>query len=258
MPGTRSVYYERNTGGLYLDISPNRDALARYGLTVGDVQRTIEAAIGGASVTTTVEGRARFSINVRYPQDLRSDVERLKQRAGPGAGGRAAVRRRRRHGRLRRRSRRPPSRGSCSPRGWAEAAAAPGPRRPAARAPPTPRRSTGRGPPARLEQLPMGDRALRSGGAPAAGRFVPLGQVADIRIVGGPPMLRDEGGLLVGYVYVDVDPLGATSAATWPTPRRRSTRPRRAGELAIPPGYFLKWTGQYELLEKMNERHAAW
>src|SRR5512136_1716321 len=96
VPGTRSVFYERNTGGLYLDIVPNREALARYGLTVGDVQRTIEAAIGGAPVTTTVEGRARFSISVRYPQDLRSDVERLKQvlvpvpasgKAGAGGGG---------------------------------------------------------------------------------------------------------------------------------------------------------------------------
>src|SRR5512137_1261709 len=93
VPGTRSVFYERNTGGLYLDIYPNREALARRGLTVGDVQRTIEAAVGGASVSTTVEGRARFSISVRYPQDLRSDVERLKQilvpvpAAGGGSGG---------------------------------------------------------------------------------------------------------------------------------------------------------------------------
>jgi len=91
--GTRSVYYERNTGGLYLDIYPNRDALARYGITVGEVQRTIEAAIGGSPVTTTVEGRNRFSISVRYPQDLRSDLDRLKRVLVPirtgGAGGKS-------------------------------------------------------------------------------------------------------------------------------------------------------------------------
>src|SRR5438477_2155792 len=76
--GTRSVLYERNQGGLYIDIVPLRDALGRYGLTVGDVERTIESAIGGAPIGTTVEGRNRFSINVRYPQDARSDLERLR------------------------------------------------------------------------------------------------------------------------------------------------------------------------------------
>src|SRR5262249_25721880 len=79
IPGTRSVLYERNLGGLYLDIIPNRDALARYGLRVGDVERTIEAAIGGTPIGVTIEGRNRFTINVRYPQDLRSDIERLKR-----------------------------------------------------------------------------------------------------------------------------------------------------------------------------------
>src|SRR5512136_1383597 len=90
VPGTRSAFYERNAGGLYLDVVPNRDALARYGITVGDVQRTVEAAIGGAPIATTVEGRNRFSINVRYPQDLRSDLARLQRilvPVGRGGGG---------------------------------------------------------------------------------------------------------------------------------------------------------------------------
>ena len=78
-PGTRSVLYERNLGGLYLDIIPNRDELARYGLRVGDVERVIESAIGGTPIGTTIEGRNRFSINVRYPQDLRSDIESLRR-----------------------------------------------------------------------------------------------------------------------------------------------------------------------------------
>src|SRR5574339_197775 len=79
IPGTRSVLYERNLGGLYLDIIPDREALARYGLRIGDVERTIEAAIGGAPIAYTIEGRNRFSINVRYPQDFRSDIENLRR-----------------------------------------------------------------------------------------------------------------------------------------------------------------------------------
>src|SRR5262245_57935638 len=63
--GTRSVLYERNLGGLYIDVIPNREALARHGLRTGDVQRTVEAAIGGTPIGVTIEGRNRFSINVR-------------------------------------------------------------------------------------------------------------------------------------------------------------------------------------------------
>src|SRR5204862_6532468 len=87
--GTRSVLYERNQGGLYIDIVPLRDALGRYGLTVGDVERTIESAIGGAPIGTTVEGRNRFSINVRYPQDARSNLESLREVLVPIGGGSA-------------------------------------------------------------------------------------------------------------------------------------------------------------------------
>src|SRR4029077_15057974 len=85
--GTRSVLYERNLGGLYLDIIPKPDELARYGLRVADVERVIESAIGAAPIGTTVEGRNRFSINVRYPQDLRSNLESLRQVLVPIGGG---------------------------------------------------------------------------------------------------------------------------------------------------------------------------
>jgi copper/silver efflux system protein len=73
VPGTSSAYAERVIGGYYLDIAPNRDTLARYGLMVGDVQGVISTALGGDAVTTTVEGRERYTVNVRYPRDLRSD-----------------------------------------------------------------------------------------------------------------------------------------------------------------------------------------
>ena len=69
VPGTRSTFAERQTGREYVDIVPNREAIARYGLTVRDVQDVVEAAVGGMTVSTAIAGRARFSINLRYAAD---------------------------------------------------------------------------------------------------------------------------------------------------------------------------------------------
>ena len=77
VPGTSSAYAERVIGGYYLDIVPDRDALARYGLMVGDLQDTISMALGGEAVTTTVEGRERYAVNVRYPRDQRNDPQAI-------------------------------------------------------------------------------------------------------------------------------------------------------------------------------------
>ena len=77
VPGTTSAFAERLTGGYYLDIVPDRTALARYGLTVGEVQDVITTALGGEMVTTTVEGRERFGVSVRYPRELRSDPQQI-------------------------------------------------------------------------------------------------------------------------------------------------------------------------------------
>jgi len=77
VPGTTSAFAERITGGFYLDIEPDRAQLARYGLAVGDLQDVIGTALGGEMVTTTVEGRERFGVAVRYPRELRSDPERI-------------------------------------------------------------------------------------------------------------------------------------------------------------------------------------
>ena len=73
VPGTTSAYAERTTGGYYLNIEPDHDALARYGLRVGDVLDVISTALGGETVTTTVEGRERYAVTVRYPRELRQD-----------------------------------------------------------------------------------------------------------------------------------------------------------------------------------------
>ena len=250
--GTRSVFYERNEGGLYLDIVPDRDALARYGLTVGDVQRTIEAAIGGAPIGVTVEGRNRFSINVRYPQDLRSDLERLRRVLVPLGGG-------------------------AAPGGKMGGALDP-PRLPELRlaqmmgggdkaAGPAPRAAPRGGIPGTLSDAPalqwdtgvnLADQetiaGLGGGGARRGQGFVPLGQVADLRIVGGPPMVRDEGGLLVGYVYVDLDPAQRDVGGYVREAKHAVHEALEHGRLALPQGSFLRWTGQYEQMEKTAER----
>ncbi len=86
--GTSSAYAERIIGGYYLDITPNRDAIARYGLMVGEVQDVIATALGGEPVTTTVEGRERYTVNVRYPRDLRSNPKTIASEVlVPIAGG---------------------------------------------------------------------------------------------------------------------------------------------------------------------------
>lgn len=78
-PDTRSVFAERTTGGYFLDFEVNREAAARYGLRVGDVNDIIETAIGGKTIATTVEGRERYPINVRYARDFRDDLDSLKR-----------------------------------------------------------------------------------------------------------------------------------------------------------------------------------
>src|SRR5262249_34943388 len=89
VPGTTSAYAERVIGGYYLDIVPDRDALARYGLMIGNLQDTIAMALGGETVTTTVEGRERYAVNIRYPRDFRDNPEAITRDvliSLPGAG----------------------------------------------------------------------------------------------------------------------------------------------------------------------------
>jgi Cu(I)/Ag(I) efflux system membrane protein CusA/SilA len=77
--GTRSAFFERVTGGYYLDFAVNREEAARYGLSVGEVNDIVESAIGGKNITTTVEGRERYPVNVRYARELRDDLEKLRR-----------------------------------------------------------------------------------------------------------------------------------------------------------------------------------
>jgi Cu(I)/Ag(I) efflux system membrane protein CusA/SilA len=266
VPGTRSVLYERSLGGLYVDIEANRAALARYGLRVGDVQRVIETAIGGAPITTTVEGRNRFTVNVRYPQDLRSDVERLRQvlvPVPPGSGGAAEPSMSGaaddegaalfpQHGRPIYLAQGMPDMGggpTAAPAGTSRFPNSPAisdapnmdvaARAPSSAAPPS---------------FAPSDAGRAAGTASARKTFVPLGELASIRIVGGPPMVRDEDGLLVGYVYVDIDQASHDIGGYVDEAKSVVQRAVARGELQLPPGYSLRWTGQYELLQETTAR----
>jgi Cu(I)/Ag(I) efflux system membrane protein CusA/SilA len=227
VPDTRSVYAERELGGFFIDVTPDREAIARYGLSVADVLAVVESSIGGMDVSTTFEGRERYRINVRYPRELRDDVDKLREVLVPIA----------------------PLAPRPLPTGPAPVAAM--------QAPPVPSAGAGMaggamgGSPATSAGM-AGDpsaaaAAPTTGAAGASAAFVPLGQLATVETVMGPPMIKSELGSINGWVYVDIatDDVGGYVAAA---------KARVEAEVRLPPGYFLKWTGQYELLERVRAR----
>lgn len=236
VPGTRSTFAERQSGREYIDIVPKRDAIARYGLSVRDVQDLVEAAIGGMPISTIIDGRARFSVNVRYAADFRADPQALQELLVPipatqtlsFAGGQGG------------------GRGS-SPAAQAEVQS----------------RGGGMG--------AMGSGAgggLDGGMAAGAGRMttpsatgnvweqwqqtgtvVPLSALADVRVVTGPPMIKNENGTLVGYVFADIDS-SQRDLGGWVSDAKKIV----AQQLDLPPGFQLQWTGQYEFMAEMEAR----
>jgi len=198
VPGTRSVYAERVTTGYFLDFDINRSAIARYGLSIDDVQEVIQSAIGGMTLTTTIEGRGRYPVNVRYARELRSDIEMLKRVLVPVMMG-------------------PPQTTAAQAIG-----------QPAGR--------TQQG------QVP-GMSALQ---APPDLLRVPLGELADIKIVKGPTVIKSEEGLLTSYVYID---FSGGDIGGYVEKAKRSV-----ATLSIPAGYRLAWSGEYEYLVKTHER----
>jgi copper/silver efflux system protein len=165
VPGTRSVYAERVSSGYFLDFDINRDAIARYGLKLMDVGRIIESAIGGENIATTIEGRERYPINVRYLRELRDDPQKLQRI---------------------------------------------------------------------LVETPTGAQ-------------VPLAQLATLRFVNGPPMIRDENGLLAGYVFLDMT---GRDVGGYVEDLKRTV----AAKVQLPTGYTIAWSGQYEFMERVKER----
>jgi copper/silver efflux system protein len=163
--GTRGVFAERTGSGYYLDFRWNRDQLARYGLSMEEAQTAVANAIGGEDVTTAVEGRERYPVNVRYMRDFRSDLSALQRVLVP-AGGQ---------------------------------------------------------------------------------RQIPLGELAEIRATTGPSMIRDEDGLLTGYVYVDV-------AGRDPESYVKEASTLLQNQLKLPTGYAFSWSGQYEAMQRVRQR----
>ena len=163
--GTRSAFAERTAGGYFLDFTLKRDQLARYGLSVKEAQMAVMSAIGGEQISTTVEGRERYSINVRYAREYRDDLNKL---------GRVLV-------------------------------------------------------------TTMG------------GINVPLAQIADIEMRQGPAMIRDENGLLSGYVYVDIEGIDVGTYV-------KNAKEHVLSQIKLPAGYSLEWSGQYENMLRVRER----
>ena len=165
-PYTRSAFAERISGGYFLDFDIDRDKIARYGLTVADVEEVIMVAVGGMTVSETVEGRERYAINLRYARDYRDDPQALK---------RVLV--------------------------------------------PTP-----------------------------TGAQIPLAQLAELHFRTGPPMLRNENGQLVGYVFVDVnDKIGIADYVA-------AAKQVVAEQADVPPGYRLDWAGQFKYFERAKAK----
>ena len=165
VPGTRSIFAERATGGFFVDFTPKREALARYGLNVSDVQDVVMTAVGGENISTTIEGRERYSINLRYPRDFRDNVDQL-------------------------------------------------------------------------------ERILVT---TSKGVQVPMSELADITLVNGPAMIRDENGMLAGYVYVDIT---GRDVGGYVTEAKQIVN----AAVKLPTGYSLTWSGQFENMLRVRER----
>jgi Cu(I)/Ag(I) efflux system membrane protein CusA/SilA len=248
--GTRSTFAERQTGREYIDVVPDREAIARYGLTVRDVLDLVEAAVGGMSVSTVIAGRSRFSINLRYASDYRADPEALRSilvpivtseavgdvdLGGSGAGSSPAA--------TGMQGSSPAMRAGSAPAGGMSKMGA------------SSRGNTGSAMSSPSQLPPMGGSA----GPPAdpsdrwrqSGATVPLGALADVRVVTGPPMIKDENGVLVGYVFADID-ASKRDLGGWVNDAKRLVDQ----ELSLPPGYRLQWTGQYEFMAEMQARMA--
>lgn len=237
VPGTRSTFAERQTGREYVDIIPDREAIARYGLTVRDTLDVVEAAIGGMSVSTVIDGRARYSINLRYAADFRADPETLRalpvqvpsvaaiadlDTGGAGRGSVATT-----------------EMGGGGGSGGMSMGGGGMRRSPTASA----SMSAGAAAMGGAADTDVGERFRQPGTA------VPLGTLAEVRVVTGPPMIKDENGVLVGYVFADIDS-AQRDLGGWVNDAKRLVAER----FTLPPGYSLQWTGQYEFMADMQAR----
>lgn len=216
VPGAADLYAERTQGGLFLDIKIDREKVARYGINIGDVQDVIETAVGGENIGTIIDGRQRFPIRIRYARDWRTNVEALRSLLVP-----VNV----------------PSRPTAM---TAEASMMP-----------NAGRSSGGavGSMGEMAANAMGSspRVLQATPIPPEGApgtvsnrsYIPLGQIASIEIVPGPPMISSENAQLRSVVYLNVRGRDMGSFVT-------EAKEVLEKELKLPPGYTLQWSGQWE------------
>ena len=191
IPGAADVYAERTQGGTYIEIDIRRDAITRYGLRIEDIQQVIETAIGGEITTTTVEGRRRFPVRIRYLKDYREDAEALKKVW-------VSV---------------PRSRGM------------------------NPSMQTG------MEQS---STPVQSSGRPAQ---IPLGELVDVKITSGPPMISTENAQLRSVVFLNVRDRDMGSFVN--EAKEVLDRDFAPG---LPKGYYYEWSGQWENQERARKR----
>ena len=190
IPGTRSAFAERAQSGYYLDIDIDRAQAARHGLNIADVQTVIATAIGGMTITQTVEGRERYGVRVRYPQELRDTPEKLAAVLVPIAH---------------------------------EISASP-------------------------TSVPsMGGSMGTANGASFGEAQVPLGQIAVIKKVAGPMVVRTEGAMPTAWVFIDV---AGRDIGSYVRDAQQSVNRL----VALPQGYSIVWSGQYEYMQRARER----
>lgn len=189
VPGAVDVYAERTQGGRFLDIKIDREAVARYGITIGEVQDVIETAIGGENIGTIIDGRQRFPIRVRFERELRNSVALMENLPVPISTSR-----------------------STSP------------------------------------AMNMNDNGSRGGQDMQSTRtYIPLGQLARIEMVAGPAMIASEDAQLRSLVYLNVRDRDMGSFVT-------EAKAVLAGQLNLPPGYTLQWSGQWENQIRARQR----
>jgi Cu(I)/Ag(I) efflux system membrane protein CusA/SilA len=218
VPGAADLYAERTQGGLFLDINIDREAVARYGINVGDVQDIIETAIGGQNIGTVIDGRQRFPLRVRYEREWRNSVGALKNLLVPvNTTGTGKV-----------------MQASPMQAAAGEAGAGMSSGRPA---------SMGGG-----MSITAGKSPSVISNAPSESRspaqvssrgYVPLAQLATISMVPGPPMISSENAQLRSIVFLNVRGRDMGSFVG-------EAKEILSNELKLPAGYTLQWSGQWE------------
>ncbi|HTE49224.1 MAG TPA: efflux RND transporter permease subunit [Kofleriaceae bacterium] len=214
VPGTRHAFFERGAGGLYADITPDREALARAGVRVSDLLDLVEGATGGRQVGHAIEGRARLPIRVRFPPDTVGDLDSLRALPVPVATADAPAPQ--------------PARAAAAASGDTEMGMG-GARRAVAA----------------LPSSTAGAHRLAQ---------VPLSRLARVELVEDAAMIRSEGGLPVGYLHVDLDRAGQDLAGYLAGARAAVDRARATGEVVLGAGVHLAWTGQYEQMLETEAR----